>query len=201
MAPDLMEEVLSSRVRLRIMDSVSVRPRTLGELSDLTGISVQGVLRHLKKLSGLGLVEERPISRVAPKARIVYAARSARIRDYSTGGYTVVKSTEEVEEGDETAKIRDLERVAGDLLILRRRAKEEARRLGRMIDEAADEQAYLAASVRSLPLSQSERLILEVALTEDTLDDGARVLSKYYGLDDRRSIERVLNKAKAIVSK
>ncbi|MDE1858568.1 MAG: winged helix-turn-helix transcriptional regulator [Thaumarchaeota archaeon] len=201
MAPDLMEEVLSSKVRLRIMDSVSVRPRTLGELSDLTGISVQGVLRHLKKLSELGLVEEKRISRLAPKARIVYAARSARIRDYSTGGYTVVKSTEEAEVGGETAKTRDLERAAGDLLILRRRAKEEARRLGRIIDEAADEQAYLAAAIRSLPLSQSEKLVLEVVLTEDTLEDAARVLSKYYGLDDRRSIESVLNKARAVVSK
>jgi DNA-binding transcriptional ArsR family regulator len=195
-----MEEVLSSRARLRIMDAVSVRPRTLGELSDIAGISVQGVLRHLKRLVELGLVEERPLSRVAPKARTVYAAAAARVRDYSTGGYTVVKATAGLG-GNREARVRDLERAAGDLLILRRRIREEARKLGRMIDEAADEQDDLAAAIHGLALSQAEKLILEVMLTEDTLDDGARVLSKYYGLDDRRSIESAIKKARSVVGK
>ena len=199
-SPDLMEEVLSSRVRLRIMDSVSVRPRTLGELSDLTGISVQGVLRHLKRLAERGLVEERPLSRVAPRARLVYAASSVRVRDYSTGGFTVVKSSEPI--GPRGAsRVRDLERAAGDMMIQRRRIREEGRKLGRMIDDAAEEQGALTASIGSLPLSPAERLILEVLLTEDTMEDGARVLSKYYGLDDRRSIESALNKAKGIVGR
>lgn len=196
-----MEEVLSSRARLRIMDAVSVRPRTLGELSDIAGISVQGVLRHLRKLVELGLVEERSLSRVAPKARTVYGAAASLVRDYSAGGFTVVKSTARTAWGQEGAKVRDLERAAGDLLILRRRIREETRKLGRMIDEAADEHDDLAAAIGGLPLSPVEKLILEVVLTEDTQEDGARVLSKYYGLDDRRSIETALKKAKAIVGK
>lgn len=200
MAPDFMEEVLSSGARLKILDAVSVRPRTLGELSDLTGISVQGVLRHLGRLAELGLVEEKSLSRVAPRARKVYGPARARIRDYTTGGYAVVKSTEEPA-GAGTVRVRDLERAAGDLLIQRRRIREEIRKLGRMIDEAADQQYDLASAIRSTPLSPEERLILEVVLTEDTLEDGARVLSKYYGIDDRRSIESSLNKAKQIVGK
>jgi DNA-binding transcriptional ArsR family regulator len=199
-APDFMEEVLSSRAKLRIMDAVSVRPRTLGELSDLAGISVQGVLRHLNRLVDLGLVEERSLARAAPKARRVYAAKSTRVRDYSTGGNTVVKATAG-SVGEGRGKVRDLERAAGDLLIQRRRIREEVRRLGRMIDEAADEQDNLAAAIGGLPLPSGERLILEVVLTEDTLEEGARVLAKYYGLGDRRSIETALTKAKRLVGK
>ena len=194
MGVDFVEEVLSSKARLRIMDAVSVRPRTLGELSDATGISVQGVLRHLKRLAELGLVEERGLSRAAPKARIVYAAASTRVRDYSSEGLTVVRSTD-VRSGRQPARVHDLERAAGDLLIQRRRIGETARKLGRMIDEASEDQEDLAAAVGSLGLSDTERLIVEVVLTEDTLEEGREVLSKYYGIEDRRSIERALSKA------
>ena len=201
MAPDVMEEVLSSRARLKIMDAVSLRPRTLGELSDLAGISVQGVLRHLKRLAELGLVEERSLSRVAPKARLVYGARAARLRDYSAGAFAVVKLTEEPVGKRGGRKFRDLESAAGDQILLRRRVREETRKLGRMIDGAADEQDDLAAVIRALPLPPADRLVLEVVLTEDTLEDGERVLSRYYGIGDRTSIESVLAKAKAIVGK
>ena len=53
--------------------------------------------------------------------------------------------------------------------------------------------------MRSLPLSQAEKLMVEVALTEDTLEDGLGVLSKYYGIGDRRSIERALAQADRVV--
>jgi predicted transcriptional regulator len=195
-----MEEVLSSRAKLRIMDAVSVRPRTLGELSDLAGISVQGVLRHLNRLRLLGLVEERSLARTAPKARRVYAVKSTRVRDFSTGGSIVVRaSAGSLRAGK--VKVHDLERASSDLLIQRRRIREEARRLGRIIDEAADAQDNLGSAINGLPLSPAERLILEVVLTEDTLEEGARVLARYYGLGDRRSIETALTKAKRLVGK
>ena len=193
MAPDYIE-VLSSRARLRIMDAVSVRPRTLGELSDATGISVQGVLRHLKRLAEMRLVEERRLPKAAPKARIAYAAASARIRDYSSEGLTVVRLTD-MRPRRQAGKVRDIERAAGDILIQRRRIGETARKLARMIDEAAEDQEDLAAAVGSLDLSDAERLVVEVVLTEDTLEEGLRALSKYYGIEDRRSIERALAKA------
>jgi predicted ArsR family transcriptional regulator len=200
MAPDLMEEVLSSRAKLRVLDALSVRPRTLVELSDVAGISVQGVLRHLRRLSELGMVEERSLSRVSPKARLVYSATSSRIRDYSTPGFAVVRATAAVP-GAGGARVRDLERAAGEQLILRRRIKEAARKLGRMIDDAADQSDDLEAAMDGLPLSREERLMVGVVLTEDTMEDGVKVLSRYYGLDDRRSIDKALAKAKRNVSK
>ncbi|MDG6985220.1 MAG: helix-turn-helix domain-containing protein [Nitrososphaerota archaeon] len=198
MATDLLEEVLSSRARLRIMDAVSTRPRTLGELSDLAGISVQGVLRHLNRLQEVGLVEERSLSRASPKARKVYAAKSARVRDASSGGFTVVRATE-LPPGDAgRSRVRDLEKAAGDLLVQRRRVREGVRKLARMIDEESDQQDDLESSIEGLKLSPTERLILRVVLTEDTVDDGERALTKYYGLGDRRSIESLLKKARRI---
>ena len=199
MNSDVIDQVLSSRVRVRIANALAVRPRTLGELSWITGISVQGVLRHLKLLMKLGLVEEMKLGVRAPKARRVYVAKSP-IGYYSAAGLTVVKATEKVHDrGKRDLRGQSAEAVAGDLLILKRRIREQTRKLGLMIDELADAQATLAQALSDMPLSQEQRLILEVLLTEETLEEGEKVLSRFYGLGDRRSIDKALAQAKRIV--
>ncbi len=192
-----MSEILSSRARLLVADAVSVRPRTLGELSSLTGISVQGVLRHLNRLSELGLVEERKLARSAPKARRVYAAKNTSLTDLSTAGLTVVKATEQTP-GPERAgpPPHDLERMSGELLVQRRRIAEEAKKLGRMIDDLVDNQGALLSALDRVASDDMQKLILQVLLTEETRADGERVLSRYYGIVDRRSIDEALARAK-----
>jgi DNA-binding transcriptional ArsR family regulator len=202
MNPDTLGEVLSSRAKLRIEDSLSVRPRTLSELASATGISVQGVLRHLRRLTELGLVEERSLSASAPKARKVYAAKSEVLGDYSTGDLTIVKSTKKGHPAPFGRKpAHDLERMAGDILVQRARIKIEAKRLGRMIDELVQDQEELSSALDRGNLGGQERLMLEVLLTDETMEDGLKVLSRYYGLDDRRSIDSVLTKARRSVGK
>jgi len=197
-SPEALIEVLSSKARLRIADAISLRPRTLNELSSATGISVQGVLRHLKRLADLGLVEESKLNPQTPKARRVYLARGTILGDYSAEGLTIVKSTEKVPPGPSgTHDSRDLERLSGDILLQRRRIRDETRRLGRMIDDLVDDQLALTTALEEMPLGDQERLILEVLFTEETMTDGVRVLSRYYGLDDRRSIDKALAQAKS----
>lgn len=201
MNPRAREEVVASRAKQKILDALSERPRTLGELSSVVGISVQGVLRHLKRLVEVGAVEERNLSRVAPKARLVYAARGLTFRDFSAGDLTVMKSTETLPRSGAGPKAKDLERASGEILIKKRRIRDEARKLGRMIDDIAADQGAISSAIGGLPLEPKEKLILEVLLTEDTFEDGERVLAEYYGLDDRRSIESVLAKAKRSVGR
>ncbi len=160
------------------------------------------MLRHLKRLQELGLVEERRVPTFAPKARRVYAAKSTALRDYSVGNLMVVKATNKWgEKAERRALGSDLERTAGDILIQRRRVLEAARKLGRMIDDLADEQDSLAASLAGMDLREEERLILGVLLTEETIEEGTRVLSRYYGIEDRRSIDKALAKARQSVGK
>lgn len=186
---------------MRIADAISTRPRTLSELADLTGISVQGVLKHLRRLAELGLVEERKVPARAARARRVYLGRQSFVGDYSTRDLKVVKLTEQkaVERGK--AGVQDLESFAGDLLLRRRRIGEQVRNLAKSIDELVEEEAKLVAALEARPLSDEERLILLALLTEETVEDGAKVLSRYYGLGDRRSIDRALSKVRRIVSK
>jgi len=198
--PQQQEKLLSSKVRIQIVSALSLRPRTLGELAELTGISVQGVIRHLKLLESTGLVTERKVESKTPKARIVYVRKGSMIGDYSTGDMTVVKASRPFRapggprEGQESP-----EKMAGELIVQRRRVREQAKRLGKAIDELVERQETLESMLESLALTQSERLILGVMLTEETVEDGARVLSRYYGLQDRRSIDEAMAKARRIV--
>jgi predicted transcriptional regulator len=197
--PEALSEVLSSRVRMKIADAVSVRPRTLNELAFMTGISVQGVLRHLKLLMKTGLVEERKVFPRTPKARRVYVAKTSTIGDYSWEDLTIVKYTERTSmQVPVRRKPQDLERVAGEMLIHRRRITDRAKKLGRLIDDLVAEQEALEEALEEARVSSEERLMLGVLLTEDTIEDGVKVLSRYYGLEDRRSIDKALAKARRI---
>ncbi len=195
MQPDL---VLSSRTRVKIAHLVSIRPRTLSELADLTGISVQAVLKHLAKLEGQGLVQEAKVRTGRMSVRKVYAPKGYLLGDYSTPGLSVVRFTDRSSSG---ARPRpngraDLEGMAEDMMFMRRRVKEEARRLGRMIDDLAVEQARLAEALESMGLDDDERLILEALFTEESVEQGRKLISKHYGLKDgTMSIDRALSKA------
>ena len=191
---ETLDEILSSRVRLSIEDAIAVRPRTLMELASVTGISVQGVLKHLRRLSDLGLVEERSLPK-SLKARKLYAAKGHLVGDYSTDGLTVVKPTELIPRPNPHGA-GDIESRAGEMIILRRRVKDQAKRLGRMIDELVDEREALKAELDGLQVDPTERLVLEVLMTEETVQEGARVLQRYYGIEDRRPIDKALAEAK-----
>ena len=191
-----LDEVLSSNARRKIEDALAVRPRTLRELSSVTGISVQGVLKHLKRLAALGLVEERRLPTRALKARTVYLAKGHLVGEYSVGDLTIVKPTEMLPPRASRERTPDLERMSAEVLLLQRRARDQARKLGRMIDALVDERGALRAGVESIATDGEARLILEVLLTEETLEDGLKVLSRYYGIEDRRSIDEALAAAK-----
>ena len=192
-----LSEILSSEVKLKIADTLSQRPRTLGELASFTGISVQGVIRHLRRLEKLGLVEERTLSKSIPRARRVYASKGAIVEDYSSGDLTVAKVVERLpRERGAKWPAANLENLSAEVLLLRRRVKEETKKLGRLIDEAAASREELEAALANMSLSEVERLILEVILTEETVEDGVRALSMFYGIEDIRSIDNALAKAK-----
>jgi len=164
---------------------ISTRPRTLRELADRTGISIQGVLKHLEKLKKIGLIEERTLSR--PKylaVRKAYSLKGSNLGDFSRGSLMIVNLSAEREEEELGAAkdvYADLNRMAEELLIQGRRIKNQARRLQRMIDEFSATESRLKSSVESLDLDPEEKLIAETVFTEDTMESAAKVLSKFYG--------------------
>ncbi len=180
-----LESITSSHHRLMIGQLISTRPRTLRELAERTGISIQGVLKHLEKLKKMGLIEQRTLSpRKYLAVRKAYSLKGSNLGDFSRGSLMIVNlSAERMEEELGAAKdvYADLNGMAEELLIQGRRIKDQARRLQRMIDEFSATESRLKRSVESLDLDPEEKLIAETVLTEDTMESAATVLSKFYG--------------------
>jgi predicted transcriptional regulator len=195
---DPLPEVISSPTRLRLADLVSTRPRTLGELAAATGISIQGVLKHLRKMEELGLVEEKSVRGPALAVRKVYAAKAAKLRDFSAGDLTLVKlSWKHPAQTEELDRPVDLEYLAEEAILRRRRIRDQTRRLGRMIDDLVEDESRIRDALESMDLNDTERLILNVLFTEESLEEGKRVLSENFGLQDgKNSIEKALSKAR-----
>ena len=202
MARDLLPDVISSRARLKIADLVSERPYGLRELATATGISIQGVLKHITKLKALGLVEEENIRSPSMAVRKVYHAKGMRVGDFSTGDLTLVKLGEELPQGAEKSdRLPDLEYLAEEVILQRRRVRDQARRLGRMIDDLFEDESRIKSALESMDLSKTELLILQVMFTEESLEKGARVLLEHFGLKEgRKSIESALRKARQLTA-
>ena len=203
MTSDTISEVMSSKTNLRIAALVSIRPRALSELAELVGVSIQAVLKHLKRLERLGIVQKEKIAGGGVSVRYVYAAKDYLVGDFSTGDLTIVKlSSRAREKVSPKDPLSHLEFLAEEAIVQRRRIREEARKLGRLIGDLVDDEVRLDRTIDSMGLQAGERLILHALYTADSIDEGQKVLSKHYGLrDGRRSIDRVLAKAGSIAKK
>ncbi len=198
MADGTLPAIIASATRLKISDLLSSRPRTLRELSYLTGVSVQGVLKHLSKLKELGLIEERKVE--VGGVRKVYSLRGFSVGDFSVGDLTVVKKSRVSPANVRSERpAEELEYLAEETMMLRRRIKDQTRRLGRIIEEMVENETRLKALIGSLPLSDEERLVIQTAFTEETLEDAAKAIGRNLGVrEGRRSIDKALAKAKRV---
>ncbi len=192
----LNEVLLSSQTRLRIAELVSRRPRTLRELARLTSLSVPGVLRHIEALSKAGLIREERVATESLPARKVYSLKGLRVMDFSVNDLMILKVAK-YDASRRAKAARDIEGQALDILLSRRRIREKARRLARSIDELEELETMLAKGIDNLKLTDEERLILLTIFTEDTVEDGERVLTQIQGMKEaRRSIDKALAKVK-----
>jgi len=201
MSGPVLEGIVSSKHRLILANLLSVRPRTLRELAGITGISIQGVLKHLSKLREFGLLEERQVKGAKYlNVRKVYALKASSIGDYSRGSLMVVNLSREFEEPIKLGKdvYAELDGLAEEVLIQRRRVNDQTRRLQRMIDNLAATESRLRRGVESMDLSTEEKLIAEILFTEDTFADAVRVLSRHFGCTrSEEAVRAVMRKVRS----
>ena len=194
------DDIVSSNVRMKIASLISIRPRTLGELAEITGISVQGVLKHLVRLRKSGFLTESELrGGKYLRYRKVYSIEGRRIVDLSQGDLMVAYFSKQfnLQEGKVKASYEELETVAEDMIITRRRIRDTIKRLERLIEELSYSQERLMTITRTIGLDREEEQIARILFTEDGIDDTKKVLSRYYGLKDAEdSVRKVIEKIK-----
>jgi predicted ArsR family transcriptional regulator len=192
------EDIANSRARLTIASLISSRPRTLGELAETTGISVQGVLKHLKRLSESGILKEKSLtSGKYLRPRKLYYIDTRRVAEYSQGGMIVATLGNETSVGD--LKVDDpyteLDRLAQDIILLRRRARELSERMKRMIEEVTEDESRIARLIDGLNLSSEEKQIAYLIFGDDRPELARRVLREHYGCKNpEEAIEDLVEK-------
>ena len=121
------------------------------------------------------------------------------MRDFSTGDMTLVKLSEEPPiDTTDKGRFLNLEGLAEETILQRRRVKEHARRLGRMIDDLVENETRVRSTLEQTKnLTDTERLVLQVLFSEETMEDGERVLLDEFGLKGGTdSVARVLSKVR-----
>ena len=181
------EDFASSSVRLRIANILSSRPATLSELAAATGISVQGVLKHLGKLSKAGVLREKTMpGGKYLRSRKLYYLKGRRVADYSDGDLVVATLGRSAEETPFRVKdaYQELDWLAQDIIILRRRARELSQRMRRVLEEVTEDESKVAALIEGLGLSPEEQQIAYLIFTEESPDNARATLKEHYGCAD-----------------
>ncbi|HEY7594453.1 MAG TPA: metalloregulator ArsR/SmtB family transcription factor [Actinophytocola sp.] len=87
-----MEQIASALgdgARWRIVELLALRPRSVGELAELTGLRQPQTTKHLQTLARAGLVTVAPLGQ-----RRVYAVEAAPLRNFARRLHTLVESIE-----------------------------------------------------------------------------------------------------------
>ncbi len=190
------EELASSRARLKIANLLSSRPATLSELSAITDISVQGVLKHLKKIDDLGILKEENMKGGKYlRQRKLYSLQRRRVADYSEG--ELIVATTGLAAKEPTQKVRnpfeELDWLAKDIIILKRRARELSHRMQRVLEEVTEDEGRISALVDGLSLAPDEKQIAYLIFTEDRPERVAAILRDYYGCTDPAAAIKAIN--------
>jgi predicted ArsR family transcriptional regulator len=181
------ENLANSRQRLKIASFLSSRPSALGELASLTGISVQGVLKHLNKLAEEGILKEQTmVGGKYLRQRKLYSIGKRKVVDYSGDDLLLAAlgraaTTLEPEEGAREPYYEKLDWLAQDIIILRRRARDLSHRLKRVLDEVIEDESTIEGLLEGLPLSQEERQIAYLIFTADSPENAKATLKEHYG--------------------
>jgi predicted transcriptional regulator len=181
------EGIASSRARLKIANLLSSRPATLSELSVLTDMSVQGVLKHLKKLSEEGILEEEKMQGGKYlRQRKLYFIESKKIADYSEGELLVATIGRSAKEPPMKVKdaYEELDWLSQDIVMMGRRARELSQRMRRVLEEVIEDEERIGALIDGLALSPEEKQIAYLIFAEDTPEHARAILRDHYGCRD-----------------
>ena len=197
------EDIASSRVRLTLSGLLSSRPRTLTELSEATGISVQAVLKHLGKLDDLGILTERNMPKGKYlRPRKLYFIKSRKVADYSQddvlvatlGGANAPRAATE-RFGEKRSAYEELDELAQDIIMLKRRVRDLSRKTIKIVDEVVDTESRITSLLGSLDLTDEERQIAYLIFTEDEPERVRAILRDHYGcLDPGAAVAAVFRK-------
>ena len=117
------------------------------------------------------------------RPRKLYYIESRRVADYSKGDMIVATLGLESAHGRLEAEdpSAELDRLAQDIILLRRRAMELSERMKRMIEEVTENESRIARLIEGLGLTSEEKQIAYLIFGDDRPEKARRILREHYG--------------------
>ena len=172
--------IIGSGTRLRLLELLCVRARSLNELASNLGVTQQAILKHLRMLEQLDLVQEINVGRKS-RVRKIYALSRPLSMGYVFRDNILClfvgsngKSIKSAGNVMELLKQTEYERS-----LLHMRAKLLANRLRSLVEEDLEKQAEIRNSIKNLKLSPIQEIALQCSNminSERQLEQASKVL-------------------------
>ena len=196
-----MIDSVTSRTKIHILNLLSSRPRCLSELSDITGVSTQGVSKHVKSLVADDLVKIVIVNRDTSSKSLVRAYYKINKSVYIFSGKGVERlslfMTQKTpktylvpEEKKRSSQV--LDETEDQLNQLRRRLRLLRNRESRIFEEMTELEWFKDLIVRDMKCSPLEEYLLRAFLCSRNEDDLTKAAG-YFGLQ-QEEVHKVISK-------
>ncbi|MEK0325028.1 MAG: ArsR family transcriptional regulator [Nitrosopumilus sp.] len=196
-----MIESVTSRTKIHILDLLSSRPRCLSELADRTGVSTQGISKHLKSLVADGLVKIVNVNRDKSSRSLIRAYYRLDKPVYIYSGWenerlSLFMSLKTPESYRIPKEKKSVSRVLGEtedgLNQLKRRLRLLRNRESRIFEEMTELECLKDHIVRELKCSPVEEYLLRAFLFSRNEDDLIKAAG-YFGFK-QEEVNKVISK-------
>ncbi len=184
--------IIGSGTRLRLLELLCVRARSLNELASSLGVTQQAILKHLRMLEHNGLIEQIKTGKES-RVRTIYALSGSLtlgyvFRDNILCLYLGSNGHSNRSAGNVKERLKQIEY---ERHLLHMRTKVLANRLRSLVEEDLAKQTEIRNAVKSMKLSS----IQEVALRCSNTIDSERQLeqaSKALGISLKDTVKQTL---------
>ena len=184
--------IIGSGTRLRLLELLCERARSLNELASNLGVTPQAVLKHIHMLENNGLVRQITVGKKS-RVRKIYALNGSLSMGYvfrdnilclyigSNGRST--KSAGNI--------IELLKRIEYERGLLHMRAKVFANRLRSLVEEDLEKQVEVHNAIGSLKLSPIQEVVLRCSSMIDS-ENQLEQASKALGMNLKDTVRQIL---------
>lgn len=184
--------IIGSGTRLRLLELLCVRARSLSELASDLGVTQQAIMKHIAMLERNGLVQQIKVGKKS-RVRKVYALSGPLSMGYvfrdnilclyiGSNGHSAKSASNILEL---------LKNVEYERSLLRIRTKVLANRLRSLVEEDLNKQAEIHNTVKNLKLSPIQAVALLCSSTIDS-EKQFEQASKAFGMNLKDTVKHLL---------
>lgn len=190
-------EIIGSGTRLRLLELLSVRARSLNELASNLGVTQQAVMKHISMLERNGLVQQIKVSDKKSKVKNAYTLSKPLSMGYTFKNGILCLYIGSGEHGAKPANkdiLEMLRSIEYGRNLLRMRTKVLANRLRILIEEDLKMQAEANSAIKKLKPSPIQAVALKCVSAIDS-EKQLEQASKAFGMNLMDKIRHLKSQA------